>query len=274
MAENIAATDLMEMILDGDNLNKAYLWVVSDKGAKDVDKMEVKDLSSYFLTRKDELIGSIRDGSYRPKPARGVEKPKGQGGGVGRYGGLPIVVDRLVQQAVAQVLAPLWEDGLFSDHGYGFRPNRDLEMAVRKAKEYYDDGYNHVINIDLAKEFDIPNQARLIHMMRDVVKDERVIKLIGLFLNSGVLKDGLISATAEGVPKGAPLAPLLSDIYLTKFDKQLEAKGLKFVRSADDYKIFVRSKRAAERVMETSTRFLTDKLKLKVNQDKSQVVSP
>jgi group II intron reverse transcriptase/maturase len=180
----------------------------------------------------------------------------------------------MVQHAVSQVLAPLWEDGLFSNHSYGFRPNRSAEMAVRKAKGYYDDGYNHVIDIHLAKYFDTVNHARLIHMMMEVVNDERVIKIIGLFLNSGVLIDVLFSETDEGVSQGGPLSPLLSDIYLTKFDNQLEVKGLKFVRYADDCNIYVRSRRAAERVMGTSTRFLTDKLKLKVNQDKSQVGSP
>jgi group II intron reverse transcriptase/maturase len=269
---NATATDLMERILDRDNLNRAYQKVVSNKGAPGVDKMEVKDLLPYLKTHKDELTGSIRNGSYRPKPVRRVEIPKPDGGV--RLLGVPTVVDRMVQQAVSQVLAPLWEDGLFSDHSYGFRPGRSAEMAVRKAKGYYDDGYNHVIDIDLAKFFDTVNHVRLIHMMKEVVNDERVIKLIGLFLNSGVLKDGLFSETDEGVPQGGPLSPLLSNIYLTKFDNQLEAKGLKFVRYADDCNIYVRSRRAAERVMGTSTRFLEDKLKLKVNQDKSQVGSP
>lgn len=264
--------DLLDKILDGDNLNRAYLRVASNKGAPGVDGMTVEEMLPYLKTHKDEFVGSIRNGSYRPKPVRRVEIPKPDGGV--RLLGVPTVLDRMVQQAVAQVLAPMWEKDIFSDSSFGFRPRRNAAMAIQKALGYFNDGYKHVVDIDLAKYFDTVNHARLIHMLREVVKDDKVIKLIGLFLTSGVMEDGLISATDEGVPQGGPLSPLLSNIYLTKFDKLLEAKGLKFVRYADDCNIYVKSRRAAERVMETSTKYLEGTLKLKVNQAKSQVGSP
>jgi group II intron reverse transcriptase/maturase len=264
-------TGLMERILERGNLNRAFQKVVDNGGAPGVDRMAVEDLLPYLKKHKDELVGSLLSGRFRPKPVRRVEIPKPDGGV--RLLGVPTVVDRMVQQAVAQMMIPIFEP-TFSEHSYGFRPGRGCHDAIRAAKGYYDDGYKHVIDIDLAKYFDTVNHAKLIHMLREVVKDERVIKLIGRFLNSGVMMEGLVSRTEEGVPQGGPLSPLLSNIYLTKFDKLLEFKGLRFARYADDCNIYVKSRRAAERGMATATKFLEGVLKLKVNQDKSRVGSP
>jgi group II intron reverse transcriptase/maturase len=264
-------TDLMEQILDGENLDRAYRKVKENKGAPGIDKMTVEELLPYLKRHKDEIVGKILNGSYRPKPVRRVEIPKPDGGV--RLLGVPTVLDRFVQQATAQVLSPIFEE-TFSEYSYGFRPERSAHDALLQVKRYFDEGYEYVVDIDLAKYFDTVNHDKLINMLREVVKDERVIRLIRRFLISGVMIGGLVHATEEGVPQGGPLSPLLSNIYLTKFDRILEDRGLRFARYADDCNIYVKSQRAAERVMVSATNFLEKTLKLKVNQDKSQVGSP
>jgi group II intron reverse transcriptase/maturase len=233
--------------------------------------MTVEELLPYLKTRYDEVIGKIRNGTYKPKPVRRVEIPKPDGGV--RLLGVPTVLDRFVRQATAQVLSLIFEE-TFSEYSYGFRPGRSAHDALMQVKKYYDDDYKHVVDLDLAKYFDTVNHDKLIHMLREIVKDERVILLVRKFLVSGVMINGLISSTDEGVPQGGPLSPLLSNIYLTKFDRILEERGHRFARYADDCNIYVKSRRAAERVMENATTFLEKTLKLKVNQDKSAVGSP
>jgi group II intron reverse transcriptase/maturase len=233
--------------------------------------MTVGEMLPYLKERGEELIRSIREGWYKPKPVRRVEIPK-PGGGV-RMLGIPTVIDRMIQQATAQVLQPIFET-TFSDSSYGFRPKRNAQQAVKRAKEYYEEGYTQVVDLDLAKYFDTVNHDLLMDMVRERVKDERVIRLIRKFLKSGVMADGLVSPTTEGTPQGGNLSPLLSNIYLTRFDRMLESRGHKFVRYADDCNIYVKSRRAAERVMASCTKYLESKLKLKVNLEKSKTGSP
>jgi group II intron reverse transcriptase/maturase len=233
--------------------------------------MKVDALLPYLETRYSELVGRIRKDEYRPVPVQRVEMPK-PGGGV-RNLGVPTVIDRMVQQAVAQVIVPIYEK-VFSDHSYGFRPGRSAHDAIREARGYYEMGYTHVVDIDMAKFFDTLNHDILMSMLKENLDDWQLRRLIFRFLKAGVFIRGLKSPSEEGTPQGGPLSPVLSNIYLTKFDKLLEEKGLKFVRYADDLNIYVKSHRAALRVLESSTRFLEGTLKLKVNQDKSMVGSP
>lgn len=217
------------------------------------------------------MLTALRSGKYKPKAVRRVEIPKPDGGK--RKLGVPTVIDRMIQQAIVQVMQPIYEP-IFSDNSYGFRPKRSAHQAISKALEYYNEGYTQVVDLDLAKYFDTVNHDMLIDMLREQIKDERVITLIRKYLKSGVMINGLISPTTEGTPQGGNLSPLLSNIYLTAFDKLLESRGHKYVRYADDCNIYVKSRRAAERVMTTCVKFLEGKLKLKVNQQKSQVGSP
>jgi group II intron reverse transcriptase/maturase len=217
------------------------------------------------------LLEALRSERYKPKAVRRVEIPKPDAGK--RMLGVPTVIDRMIQQAIVQVLQPMYEP-LFSENSYGFRPKRSAQQAMKQALEYYNEGYTQVVDLDLAKYFDTVNHEILIGMLREQVKDERVIRLIRKYLKSGVMVNGLISPTTEGTPQGGNLSPLLSNIYLTAFDRMLESRGHKFVRYADDCNIYVKSRRAAERVMANCTKFLEGKLKLKVNRKKSQVGSP
>ena len=270
-AEKDGANSLLEDILHRDNLNAAYLRVKRNGGAPGIDKMTVDEMLPYLKEHKEELLKSIRGGWYKPKPVRRVEIPKPDGGK--RNLGVPTVIDRMIQQAVVQVLQPIFEP-IFSESSYGFRPRRNAHQAMRKAEEYYKQGYVKVVDIDLAKYFDTVNHDILIDRIREVVKDEQVIKLIRKFLKSGVMVNGIVSPTTEGTPQGGNLSPLLSNIYLTDFDRMLESRGHKFVRYADDCNIYVKSQRAAERVMTSCTKYLENKLKLKVNQEKSKAGSP
>lgn len=270
-AEGNGAEALLERVIDRDNLNRAFKRVKQNGGAAGVDGMKVDEMLPYLQTNREELLQSIRRGWYKPKPVRRVEIPKPDGGV--RNLGVPTVVDRMIQQALVQVLQPIFEE-TFSDTSYGFRPGRSARQAIKQATEYYDQGYTHVVDIDLAKYFDTVNHDLLIDMVREQVKDERVIKIIRKYLKSGVMINGLISPTSEGTPQGGNLSPLLSNIYLTSFDRMLESRGHKFVRYADDCNIYVKSRRAAERVMESCTGYLEGKLKLKVNREKSQTGSP
>jgi group II intron reverse transcriptase/maturase len=270
-AEKDGAYSLLEEILHRDNLNAAYLRVKRNGGAPGIDGMTVEEMLPYLKEQKDELLASIRGEWYKPKPVRRVEIPKPDGGK--RNLGVPTVIDRMIQQAAVQVLQPIFEP-LFSENSYGFRPGRNAHQAMKKAEAYYQQGYVKVVDIDLAKYFDTVNHDILIDRIREVIKDEQVIKLIRQFLKSGVMINGLVIPTTEGTPQGGNLSPLLSNIYLTAFDRMLESRGHKFVRYADDCNIYVKSQRAAERVMTSCTKYLENKLKLKVNQEKSRVGSP
>lgn len=270
-AEKDGVENLLERILHKDNLNAAYKRVKQNGGAAGVDGMTVDEMLPYLKEHREELLESIRKGRYKPQPVRRVEIPKPDGGK--RKLGVPTVIDRMIQQAVVQVLQPIYEP-VFSDSSYGFRPNRSAHMAIKKAEEYYKAGYTNVVDLDLAKYFDTVNHALMMGMLRERIKDERVVELIKKFLKSGVMINGLVSPTTEGTPQGGNLSPLLSNIYLTAFDRMLEARGHKFVRYADDCNIYVKSRRAAERVMTNCTEYLEGILKLKVNREKSNVGSP
>ena len=265
------AENLLEAILDRNNLNKAYLKVKRNGGSAGIDGMTVDEMLPYLKEHREELLGALRSGKYKPKAVRRVEIPKPDGGK--RKLGVPTVIDRMIQQAIVQILQPIYEP-LFSENSYGFRPKRNAHQAISKALEYYNEGYTQVVDLDLAKYFDTVNHDILIDMLKEQIKDERVISLIRKYLKSGVMINGLVSPTTEGTPQGGNLSPLLSNIYLTAFDKLLESRGHKFVRYADDCNIYVKSRRAAERVMASCVKFLEGKLKLKVNQQKSQVGSP
>ena len=269
--EKDGAENLLEQILHRDNLNAAYKRVKRNGGAAGVDKMTVDEMLPYLKSHKEELLASIRGGWYKPKPVRRVQIPKPDGGT--RNLGVPTVVDRMIQQAVVQVLSPLFERE-FSDSSYGFRPGRNAQQAIRQAAEYYRQGYAKVVDIDLSQYFDTVNHDILIEEVKNVVKDRNVIRLIRKFLKSGVMVNGIISKTEEGTPQGGNLSPLLSNIYLTAFDRMLESRGHKFVRYADDCNIYVKSQRAAERVMSGCKRYLEKKLKLRVNEGKSKAGSP
>ena len=266
-----SAENLLERILDRNNLNQAYLKVKRNGGSAGIDGMTVEEMLPYLKEYREELLGALGNGRYKPKAVRRVEIPKPDGGK--RMLGVPTVIDRMIQQAIVQVLQPMYEP-LFSENSYGFRPKRSAQQAMKRALEYYNEGYTQVVDLDLEKYFDTVNHEILIGMLREQVKDERVICLIRKYLKSGVMINGLISPTTEGTPQGGNLSPLLSNIYLTAFDRMLESRGHKFVRYADDCNIYVKSRRAAERVMANCTKFLEGKLKLKVNRKKSQVGSP
>jgi group II intron reverse transcriptase/maturase len=263
--------NLLEQVLRLENMFTAQERVVSNRGSAGIDGMTIEELQPYLIKNYRELCESIQGGWYKPKPVKRVEIPKPDGGK--RLLGVPTVIDRMVQQALVQVLQPIIEQ-TFSESSYGFRPKRSAHQAIRRAKQYYEEGYTYVVDLDLEKYFDTVNHDLLIKMIRETVKDEAVIALIKRFLKSGVMADGLISQTEQGTPQGGNLSPLLSNIYLTKFDRMLEERGHKFVRYADDCNIYVKSQRAAERVMEGCITFLEGKLKLKVNRKKSAIGSP
>jgi len=270
-AENDGAENLLERMLDRDNLNMAFMRVKKNKGSAGIDGMTVDEMLPYLKEHRNEVLESIRGGWYKPQPVRRVEIPKPDGGK--RMLGVPTVIDRMLQQALVQVLQPIFEP-TFSDNSFGFRPKRNAHQAIKRAKWYYDQGYTHVVDIDLAKYFDTVNHDMLIKMLREQIKDERVISLVKKYLKSGVMINGLVSPTTEGTPQGGNLSPLLSNIYLTSFDRTLESRGHKFVRYADDCNIYVKSRRAAERVMASCTKYLERRLKLTVNLVKSEVGNP
>lgn len=263
--------ELLEEILTKENLNKAYKKVYQNKGASGIDGVTVEELSSYVKEHKEEIITSIRNRKYKPQPVRRVEIPKENG--KKRKLGIPTVVDRVIQQAIVQILTPIYEKQ-FSENSYGFRPNRRCEMAVIKALEILNDGNEWIVDIDLEKFFDTVHQDKLITIVRRTVKDGEVVSLIRKFLSAGVMENGIVSSTKEGMPQGGNLSPLLSNIMLNELDKELEARGLNFVRYADDSMIFVKSEKAANRVLETITKWIEKKLGLKVNAEKSKVTRP
>ena len=268
---NLTNTDhpkygLLEQILSPINLNQAYKRVRSNKGSGGVDNMEVESLKDYLVNNKEELIQSILDGSYRPNPVRRVEIPKENG--KKRELGIPTVVDRVVQQAIMQVLSPIYEKQ-FSPSSYGFRPRRSAHQALNKCKSYITDGYKYAVDMDLEKFFDTVNQSKLIEVLSRTVKDGRVISLIHKYLNAGVVIRNEFEETKVGVPQGGPLSPLLSNIMLNELDRELEKRGHLFVRYADDLVILCKSKRSAERTLTNIVPYIEDKLFLKVNREKT-----
>jgi len=263
--------DLLERILSSNNMNAAYKQVVRNKGSHGIDGMKVDELLPHLKENGNNLIEELKAGTYRPKPVRRVEIPKPDGGV--RLLGIPTVVDRMIQQAIAQILTPIF-DPEFSESSFGFRPGRSAHQAIKRAQEYMDEGYNWVVDIDLAKYFDTVNHDKLMALVARKVKDKRVLKLIREYLKAGVMINGVVIETEEGCPQGGPLSPLLSNIMLDELDKELEKRGHKFCRYADDCNIYVRSRKAAERTMQSVTKFLEGKLKLKVNREKSAVDRP
>ena len=265
-----AKPELLEKILDRNNMNRAFKRVKANKGAAGVDGMTIEEAFDYLKENKTELLNRIYRGKYTPSPVRRVEIPKPDGGI--RKLGIPTVIDRTIQQAIAQQLMPIYEP-LFSDGSYGYRPGRSAKDAILKVKEYAEAGYTHAVVLDLSKYFDTINHDKLLEVLRRNVKDERVVQMIKRYLKSGVMENGVVMATEEGSPQGGNLSPLLANIYLNEFDKEFESRGVPIVRYADDIVLLARSKRASERLLETSTRYLEEKLKLKVNREKSRTVS-
>lgn len=259
---------LLEEILSPASLNAAYKRVKSNKGAAGVDKMEVDSLKEYLVNHKGKLIDSLLGGKYRPHPTRRVFIPKGNG--KQRQLGIPTVVDRVIQQSVSQQLTLIYEPQ-FSDHSYGFRPKRSAHGALQKCQQYITEGYIHAVDMDLERFFDTVVHGKLIEVLSRSIKDGRVVSLIHKYLNAGVIQDGRFGETLEGVPQGGPLSPLLGNVLLNELDWELERRGHKFVRYADDLVILCKSKRGAERTMKSITSFIEKKLFLKVNRDKTKV---
>ena len=271
-AESLAIGErLMEEVCERDNCKRALARVKANKGSAGVDAMSVQQLPAYLKQHWPAIREQLLSGTYEPQPVRRVEIPK-PGGGVRKLG-IPTVLDRFVQQAVMQVLQRKW-DGTFSDHSYGFRPGRSAHQAVAQAQRYLAAGYRWVVDLDLEKFFDRVCHDKLMAKIAERVSDKRLLKLIRAFLRAGVMEDGLVSPVDEGTPQGGPLSPLLSNIVLDEFDRELERRGLHFARYADDSNIYVGSRRAGERVMTSITRYITGKLKLKVNEQKSAVARP
>jgi RNA-directed DNA polymerase len=272
VAESPASTErLMEEVCERDNLRKAMKRVKANKGGPGVDGMTVEEFPGYLKEHWPGIREQLFEGTYRPQPVKGVEIPKPDGGV--RKLGIPTVLDRFVQQAVMQVLQRCW-DPTFSEHSYGFRPDRSAHQAVAKAQKYIAGGYRIVVDIDLEKFFDRVNHDKLMGQVAKRVSDKRVLRLIRAFLNAGIMEDGLVGPTEEGTPQGGPLSPLLSNLVLDELDRELERRGHCFVRYADDCNVYVRTRRAGERVMEGISDFITRKLKLKVNREKSAVDRP
>jgi RNA-directed DNA polymerase len=270
--ESQANTDkLIEEVCEKENVKEALKRVKANAGAAGVDGMSVKELPEYLRENWPRLKEQLLSGTYRPQPVRRVEIPK-SGGGTRKLG-IPTVVDRFVQQAVLQVLQERW-DPTFSEYSYGFRPGRSAHQAVEKAQEYIQQGYDWVVDLDLEKFFDRVNHDVLMSRVARRVSDKRMLKLIRGFLNSGAMENGLVGSTDEGTPQGGPLSPLLSNLLLDDLDRELEQRGHRFVRYADDCNIYVKSERAGQRVMEGVKHFLTRKLRLKVNDSKSAVARP
>ena len=263
--------ELLEKILNDNNLYNAYKQVYKNKGASGIDGVTVEELGVYMYQHKEEIKEQIRNLKYKPSPVKRVEIPKENG--KMRKLGIPTVVDRVIQQAIVQVITPIFEPQ-FSETSYGFRPNRRCEMAIIKALEYFNDGYDWIVDIDLEAFFDNVNQDKLIGIIRRTIKDGRVVSLIRKYLVSGVMINGVVQPTKVGTPQGGNLSPLLSNIMLNELDKELEKRGLRFVRYADDCLIMVRSEKAANHVMESVTRYIEKKLGLKVNVEKSKVTRP
>lgn len=265
-----AEPGLLEEILDRDNLNRAFKRVRANKGAPGIDGMTVDEALPYLRENKTALLDRIYRGKYTPSPVRRVEIPK-PGGGMRKLG-IPTVIDRTIQQAIAQKLIPIYEP-LFHDGSHGYRPGRSAQGAMKKVKEYAEAGYTYAVCLDLSKYFDTLNHELLLNLLRRNIEDERVIQMIKRYLKSGVMENGLVIETEEGSPQGGNLSPLLANIYLNEFDWEFDKRGVPCVRYADDIVLLAKSKRAAERLLESSTRYLEGTLKLTVNREKSHAVS-
>ena len=265
-----ATQDLLRIILRGRNLREAMKRVIDNKGAPGIDNMSVYALESWCLENGRNLVADIWYGRYKPSPVRRKEIPKPDGGV--RKLGIPTVIDRMVQQAIAQVLQPIYENA-FYEGSYGYRIGRSAQQAMESVKEYAEDGYRFVAEVDLSKYFDTINHDLLLQILRRKIKDEKLIDLIKKFLKSGVMDNGLFVKTEEGSPQGGPLSPLLANIYLNEYDQEMAKRGVNIVRYADDIIVEAKSKRAAERLLESSRKYLEGKLKLKMNVEKSRVVS-
>jgi RNA-directed DNA polymerase len=271
-SESPARTDrLMEEVCERGNLKEALQQVKGNKGSAGVDGITVNQLTDYLKQHWPAIREQLLSGTYEPKPVRRVEIPKPDGGV--RKLGIPTVLDRFIQQAVMQVLQRQW-DSTFSDYSYGFRPGRSAHQAVAQAQQYIAKGYGWVIDLDLEKFFDRVSHDKLMGRVAKRVEDKRLLKLIRAFLNAGVMENGLVSPSVEGTPQGGPLSPLLSNLVLDELDRELERRGHRYLRYADDCNIYLRSQRAGQRVMEGITRFITHQLKLKVNEAKSAVARP
>lgn len=262
---------LLEQVVARENMMRAYAQVVRNKGAAGIDEMTVDDLKPYLQEHWERIKAELLQGTYRVQAVRSVAIPKRSGGT--RLLGIPTVLDRLIQQALHQVLSPIFEVH-FSEHSYGFRPGRNAHQAVARARQYVANGKRWVVDIDLEKFFDRVNHDILMSRIARRVKDKRVLRLIRQYLHAGILLDGIVSARSEGTPQGGPLSPLLSNILLDEFDKELERRGHAFCRYADDCNIYVQSRRAGERVKASLTRFLRERLRLQVNAQKSAVARP
>ena len=259
---------LLELILSRDNLNRAYKQVKKNKGAGGIDGMQVDELLPFLKENQKELVQFLLDGKYRPKPVRRVEIPKENG--KTRKLGIPTVVDRLIQQAICQILTPIFEEQ-FSDNSFGFRPQRSAHDALKRCQINITAGYKYVVDMDLEKYFDTVNQSKLIQILSETIKDGRVISLIHKFLRAGIMVDGMFEKSPEGVPQGGPLSPLLGNIMLNECDHELERRGHSFVRYADDLMIFCKSKKAAKRTLDHILPYIEGKLFLRVNREKTQV---
>ena len=270
--ESPASTNrLMEEVCERENLKEALRRVKANKGSAGVDGMTVGGITDYLKQHWPAIREQLLNGTYEPRPVRRVEIPKPDGGV--RKLGIPTVLDRFIQQAVMQVLQRQW-DPTFSESSYGFRPGRSAQQAVAQAQQHIADGHGWCVDLDLEKFFDQVNHDKLMGQIAKRVEDKRLLKLIRAFLNAGVMENGLVSPSVEGTPQGGPLSPLLSNLVLDELDRELKRRGHRFVRYADDCNIYVRSERAGQRVMESITRFITQKLKLKVNEAKSAVARP
>ena len=263
--------DIITKILERDNLNLAFKNVKANKGASGIDELSIEETGKFIKEHKNQIVWQLYNRKYQPQPVRRVEIPKANGGV--RKLGIPTVLDRVIQQAMVQVLSPIFEP-YFSEYSYGFRPNRCCQMAIIKALEYFNDGYEWIVDIDLEKFFDNVPHDRLLRMVSDVVKDGNVVSLVNKFLKARVMIQGNYEDTEIGTPQGGPLSPLLSNIMLNKLDKELEARNLHFTRYADDTIILVKSEKAANRVMESITHFIEKKLGLKVNMTKTKICKP
>lgn len=268
--ERDGVNDLLESILERENLNRAYKQVKRNHGAPGIDGMTVEGALTWIQENREELLRSIMEGTYKPKPVRRQEIPKADGGV--RKLGIPTVTDRVIQQAIAQKLGPIFEP-LFSEGSYGYRPKRSAQQAIQKVKEYAEQGYNQAVEIDLSKYFDTLNHEHLMNLLRKHIQDRRVTELIKKYLKSGVMENGIFNKTEEGSPQGGPLSPLLANIYLNEFDQEMERRGVKVIRYADDIVVLAKSKRASERLLTTCRKYLEEKLKLKMNVQKSKAVS-
>jgi RNA-directed DNA polymerase len=263
--------ELLERILDNRNVRRAYEQVMANKGSGGVDGIEIEGFKSHVQAVWPQVKTAIQKGGYQPSSVRKVEIPK-PGGGT-RTLGIPTLLDRMIQQAIAQQLMIIY-DGSFSKSSYGFRPKRNAHQALMQARHYVNEGYSHVVDIDMAQFFDRVNHDYLMNLLSERIKDKHVLKLIRRYLKAGAMMDGVATVNTEGTPQGGPLSPILSNILLDKLDKELESRGHRFVRYADDICLFVKSKRAAERVLKSVSTYIEKELKLEVNQTKSVATRP